>query len=292
MKKRNESNPGILVGKPLVGGTRIGVEFVIQRLARGWTHDQILANFPGLLEDDIVACIEYVKQGLPRREGPRYPLFAPDIEPSEPRRFPDRRFTYRNYRTWPDDERWEIIHGLAVDVTEPPGLAHAEVLGSLLTCIQKSLPDHDDRLHLGPFDILLDSGSKPDEDVENLVQPDLVLVTNSERLTNLFYRGIPDWIAEVIFQNRAAYEIVDKLSLYEEMGVPECWLLHPEEGWLSRSVRQRAGSYIRRFHSRNDVIPISVIPGIEVGLAEVFPPPVPRPTWWKTEIIDGRPIEG
>ena len=52
-------DPAILVGKPVVKGTRIAVEFVIDLLANGWSESQILENYPGLKEDDIRACLAY-----------------------------------------------------------------------------------------------------------------------------------------------------------------------------------------------------------------------------------------
>ena len=52
-------DPNILVGKPVIRGTRIAVELVIDLLAEGWTHEQILANYPHLKPDDITACLHY-----------------------------------------------------------------------------------------------------------------------------------------------------------------------------------------------------------------------------------------
>jgi uncharacterized protein (DUF433 family) len=52
-------DPKVLVGKPVIKGTRIAVEFLIELLANGWTHEQILANYPHLTEDDIRAALHY-----------------------------------------------------------------------------------------------------------------------------------------------------------------------------------------------------------------------------------------
>jgi uncharacterized protein (DUF433 family) len=60
-------DPRILVGKPIVKGTRIAVEFVIDLLANGWTREQILANYPTLGVDDIRACLAYASEVLHAR---------------------------------------------------------------------------------------------------------------------------------------------------------------------------------------------------------------------------------
>jgi uncharacterized protein (DUF433 family) len=52
-------DPKILVGKPVIRGTRIAVEFVIDLLAEGWSKEQILSNYPHLTAQDITACLHY-----------------------------------------------------------------------------------------------------------------------------------------------------------------------------------------------------------------------------------------
>lgn len=65
-------DPKILTGKPVVRGTRISVEFVVDLLAAGWSHAQILESYPNLSEQDIRACLAYAGELL--REEKVYPL--------------------------------------------------------------------------------------------------------------------------------------------------------------------------------------------------------------------------
>ncbi|MGA3044525.1 MAG: DUF433 domain-containing protein [Bryobacteraceae bacterium] len=62
----------ILTGKPVVRGTRISVELVVDLLAAGWSHAQILASYPHLAEEDIRACLAYASELL--RQEKVYPL--------------------------------------------------------------------------------------------------------------------------------------------------------------------------------------------------------------------------
>jgi uncharacterized protein (DUF433 family) len=57
-------NPKILVGKPIIKGTRIAVEFVVDLLGRGWTTDQILHEYDHLTYEDIQACLAYASDVL------------------------------------------------------------------------------------------------------------------------------------------------------------------------------------------------------------------------------------
>ena len=67
-------DPGILVGKPVIKGTRLAVEFIVDLLANGWTEDEILRNYPGLTREDIHACLTYASQLL--HEEKVYPLVS------------------------------------------------------------------------------------------------------------------------------------------------------------------------------------------------------------------------
>jgi uncharacterized protein (DUF433 family) len=57
-------SPDVLVGKPVIKGTRIAVEFIIGLLANGWSYDDILKNYPGLTSEDILACLSYASNVL------------------------------------------------------------------------------------------------------------------------------------------------------------------------------------------------------------------------------------
>lgn len=65
-------DPKVLVGKPVINGTRIAVEFLVELLAEGWTHEQILKNYPQLAPDDIQAALHYATETLKQEHV--YPL--------------------------------------------------------------------------------------------------------------------------------------------------------------------------------------------------------------------------
>jgi uncharacterized protein (DUF433 family) len=54
----------ILVGKPVIKGTRLAVEFIIDLLAQGWSEAEILENYPGMSHEDIQACLKYASETL------------------------------------------------------------------------------------------------------------------------------------------------------------------------------------------------------------------------------------
>ena len=54
----------ILLGKPVIKGTRLAVDFIIDLLAQGWAEAEILRNYPGLTREDIQACLAYASSVL------------------------------------------------------------------------------------------------------------------------------------------------------------------------------------------------------------------------------------
>ncbi len=73
-EKRIELRPDVLAGKPVVKGTRLAVEFIVELLADGWTEEAILKNYPGLTRGDIQACLRYAIARLQAEKV--YPLNA------------------------------------------------------------------------------------------------------------------------------------------------------------------------------------------------------------------------
>jgi uncharacterized protein (DUF433 family) len=80
-QERIAIDPDILVGKPIVRGTRLAVEFIIDLLAQGWTEAEILRNYPGLTHEDVQACLGYASATLSPRP---IAFFRPFCSPCRP----------------------------------------------------------------------------------------------------------------------------------------------------------------------------------------------------------------
>ena len=74
-ERRIVIDPGILCGKPVVKGTRLAVDFVVDLLAQGWTAADVLKNYPGVTQDDILACLAYASAVLHAEKV--YPIAIP-----------------------------------------------------------------------------------------------------------------------------------------------------------------------------------------------------------------------
>ena len=57
-------DPRVLVGKPVIKGTRLAVEFIVELLSNGWSERQVLQSYPGITREDILACLAYATEVL------------------------------------------------------------------------------------------------------------------------------------------------------------------------------------------------------------------------------------
>ena len=63
-QKHIVADPAVLVGKPVIKGTRLAVEFILELIAEGWSEADMLRNYPGLTREQILACVAYAKDRL------------------------------------------------------------------------------------------------------------------------------------------------------------------------------------------------------------------------------------
>lgn len=143
------------------------------------------------------------------------------------------RFTYGDYRRWPEDERWELIHGEAWDMCPPPTRAHQQMVVELSRQISNFLVDKPCEVYSAPFDVRLPRGDEADDEVDSVVQPDIAVISDPAKLDEAGCRGAPDWIIEVLSKRTAVKDQTLKRDLYEGQGVREYWLAHPVDRVLT-----------------------------------------------------------
>ena len=146
----------------------------------------------------------------------------------------DQYYTYGDYRTWPEDLRYELIDGTAWLMSPAPGRRHQEMVGELYYQVRQALEGKHCRTYLAPFDVRLPRGNEADDAIDTVVQPDVLVVCDRDKLDEAGLRGAPDWVVEVLSPSTAAHDQTRKLAVYERSGVAEVWLVHPTDRMLTR----------------------------------------------------------
>ncbi|MBF0255483.1 MAG: Uma2 family endonuclease [Gammaproteobacteria bacterium] len=154
---------------------------------------------------------------------------------------PEPRFTYADYCSWPEGERWELIDGQAWNMCPAPSRQHQQIAGELFVQIKTALRGNPCQVFIAPFDVRLPEQGESDELTQTVVQPDLAIFCNPSRLDEKGGRGAPDWIIEVLSSSTAVKDQTVKRDLYARHGVAEYWLIHPTDRVLTIYRRTNQG---------------------------------------------------
>ncbi len=141
------------------------------------------------------------------------------------------KYSYADYAQWPEDERWELIDGVAYAMTAPQRL-HQDIVSELCRQVGNYLYGKSCKFYVAPFDVRLPRQDEADAKVETVVQPDLSVICDPSKLDKQGCRGAPDWIVEVLSPSTALKDMDTKRSLYQRHGVQEYWIIHPEDRWI------------------------------------------------------------
>lgn len=102
--------------------------------------------------------------------------------------------TYGDYLSWPDDVRYELIDGDAYLMSPAPDLPHQDVAGEIYRQAANMLIGMPCRAFIAPVDVRLPKQNEADDQIDTVVQPDVLVVCDSDKLDKRGVRGAPDWI--------------------------------------------------------------------------------------------------
>ena len=120
----------------------------------------------------------------------------------------EERFTYADYLTWDDDQRWELFDGEAFCISPGPNRLHQKRLGELFAQFHSYLVGKPCEVYMAPFDVRLqDHSDASDEETITVVQPDLMIICDPNKLDDRGVKGAPDLVVEIISQSTAKHDI-------------------------------------------------------------------------------------
>jgi Uma2 family endonuclease len=182
-----------------------------------------------------------------------------------------KNYTYADYLSWPENERWEIIDG-APHMMAPPSRIHQEILTELLTQFNAYLREKPYRVYPAPFGVRLPKGDeKSDLEINVVVEPDIAVVCNSSKLDEKGCKGEPDLIVEIISPSSVKNDILKKFNLYEKAGVKEYWIVEPNGKIVTVFVLGENRKYGRpEVYAEDDEIQVSIFTDLKINLKPVF----------------------
>jgi Uma2 family endonuclease len=139
------------------------------------------------------------------------------------------KYSYADYLNWQIGEMVELIRGKVFREAAAPRRVHQEIFGRLFYKFYNFLEKQPCKVYAAPFDVRLPIKSKKNEDIDTVVQPDICVVCDPNKLDELGCVGAPDLIVEILSPGNNNRELRNKYEVYEESGVTEYWVIHPDE---------------------------------------------------------------
>ena len=184
----------------------------------------------------------------------------------------EKRYTYGDLTEWDDGARYELYDGVPVAMSSP-SLTHQRILREFFGQLYHFLLGKPCEVFSAPFDVrLFDTGEDRPEDSENVLQPDLLVVCDRERLDERGLRGAPTLAIEILSPSTLRNDRLVKFHMYERAGVPEYWIADPERGMVTVHVLDEGNYPSGAVYLRDAAVPVTVLPGCVIDLNRVFPP--------------------
>ncbi len=174
-------------------------------------------------------------------------------------------FSYRDYLAWPENERWQLLDGVAYAMA-PPSIAHQTVVFELAGQLHARLKHSPCRAFTGPVGVRLSRANESDDVIDTVFEPDLVVVCDAAKLDARGIRGAPDLIIEVLSPSTSSFDLVDKRQRYDIAGVRELWLIDPIGGVLTLYRQEGSRFAAAEIRRAEGDIALTALPDISLNL--------------------------
>ncbi len=182
-------------------------------------------------------------------------------------------YTFADCLTWPENERIELIDGEAV-LMSLPSTVHQKISGELFRQLTNFLEGKKCEVFSAPFGVRLfeKDGDSP-ENVDTMVEPDISVICDRDKLDRHGCKGAPDLIVEILSPSTQRRDRLIKLELYQRAGVREYWLVSPEEQTVQVLLFTNGLLLPRELYKKGDIAKVNVLEGCFLELEKVFPGP-------------------
>lgn len=181
-------------------------------------------------------------------------------------------YTYADYLLWQFSERVELIKGKIFKMSPAPSRNHQEISMAMTLILAKFLKNQSCKMYAAPFDVRLINykNSSLDNQIISVIQPDLCVVCDIDKLDDKGCLGSPDLIVEILSPGNSNKEMDLKFDLYEENGVREYWIVNPMQKNVFIYVLEN-GKYIglKPFTEKN-IVQSMVFTNLKFKVNQIF----------------------
>lgn len=182
-----------------------------------------------------------------------------------------KKYTYADYLKWTFQERLELIRGKIYAMSPAPNRKHQVIFGHLFNAFYVHLEEASCQVYGAPFDVRLIPRKKDKTGkIHTVVQPDICVICDLEKLDDAGCLGAPDLIVEILSPGNTKKEMKEKKEVYEENGVKEYWIVHPTDEYILQYNLEN-GKFVGGTHYFDDEIVTSTsVEGFKTTVSKIL----------------------
>ncbi|PWA07830.1 Uma2 family endonuclease [Pueribacillus theae] len=184
--------------------------------------------------------------------------------------YPDKQYSYKDYLCWTGEERIELIDGIPYNMPPAPSRQHQKILGKIFWEFQNYLRDKECEVYVSPFDVRLLSEDKADNEVKDVVQPDVSVICDKNKLDEKGCNGSPDLIVEILSPATAKHDRLRKYNLYEKAQVKEYWIVDPVNETIEKFILTDETFARDGVFGKSDTIESHIFTDFKIDLYNIF----------------------
>lgn len=176
----------------------------------------------------------------------------------------EKKYTEDDYYNLPEDARAELIDGQFYDMSAPSRV-HQEISAELLTTIRQYIKSKNGscKAYAAPFAV------KPfKDDTTTIVEPDISVICDHDKLTDRGCTGAPDWIIEITSPGNPEHDYIYKLQLYAAAGVREYWIVDPHKEQIFVYHLEQAVFAVETY-TFQDIVKVSIYDDLLINFSEI-----------------------
>ena len=175
-----------------------------------------------------------------------------------------RIHTEDDYYNMPEDARAELIDGQFYNMSAP-SRKHQEISAELLTAIRQYIKSKNGscKAYAAPFAV------KPfADDATTIVEPDISVICDHDKLTDRGCTGAPDWIIEIISPGNPEHDYIYKLQLYAAAGVREYWIVDPQKERIFVYHLEKAKFEVETY-TFQDIVKVNIYDDLYINFSDI-----------------------
>ena len=181
-----------------------------------------------------------------------------------------KKYSFADYLTWSFSERIELLKGLIFKMSPAPNTAHQRISGELFVNFHAYFKNKPCQLFHAPFDVRLPKGSNFENEILTVVQPDLCVICDSNKIDERGCIGAPDLVIEILSPGNTTKEMKTKFEIYEEAGVREYWLVEPNDRVVLIYILVNGKYQGLAPFTEEDTAKSTIFEGLEIPVSELF----------------------